>query len=85
MLMFESNPPFLAVCTDKFILRIPRFPFKLLRELGSSWRHQDTLCGQRPRLGRSFGQHHKVVRSRAAPARLVGGGSGFFGLEGVLW
>ena len=50
----------------------------------------DNLCflklgGQRPRLGRSFGQHHKVVRSRAAPARLVGGGSGFFGLEGVLW
>ena len=44
-----------------------------------------SLGGQRPRLGRSFGQHHKVVRSRAAPARLVGGGSGFFGLEGVLW
>ena len=48
-------------------------------------RFSKELGGQRPRLGRSFGQHHKVVRSRAAPARLVGGGSGFFGLEGVLW
>ena len=34
---------------------------------------EGTVVGQRPRLGRSFGQHHKVVRSRAAPARLVGG------------
>ena len=42
------------------------------------------LGGQRPRLGRSFGQHHKVVRSRAAPARLVDGGLGCFGFEGVV-
>ena len=47
-------------------------------------KHFGELGGQRPRLGRSSCQNPKVVRSRAAPARLVDGGLDCLVLR-VLW
>ena len=39
---------------------------------------------ERPRLGRFICQNHKVVRRRAAPARLVDGGLGLLCFQGVV-